>query len=474
MPMKPASPLIARMLRNFLRGCAATFVLVTLVTLIVDYQERFSLAQKRLENIIEFARAPIAHALWNFDLPQLQTEIASLVLEDVIYKVEVYDERHQRLASADKLGAAVPIEAVLESPIVDIASQKNIGTMRLHISNAPIRKQFWLGARWSVVGEFIEIAVLAALLFYLLHRNIIRHLLTVVEQINTLNPQQPQRSLLLPRAPHEADEIDQLIDAINRFHREIVAERNARHQVELQTRNLSNELARMGRVATVQSLATTIAHELNQPLGAILSNAEAIELSMPESLAADAPLREVLADIVGEARRAGKIIRNMRDLTEKRDIETSVLELNPLVQQVAELVQMDARWDSIHIDYQLAESLPPVLGNAVQLQQVIINLVANARDAIRHAPAGEGLITITTQQLDERWVGVVVCDNGPGIAPDKIGSILKPFFTTKEGGTGMGLWISQMLVEQHGGKLEFANKPGGGARFSFTLPVAQS
>jgi len=295
-----------------------------------------------------------------------------------------------------------------------------------------------------------------------------------VEQVNTLNPQQPQRSLQLSRAPHEADEIDQLISAINRFHHEIGAERHARHQVELQTRNLSNELARMGRVATVQSLATTIAHELNQPLGAILSNAEAIELSMLDSMAADAPLREVLADIVGEARRAGKIIRNMRDLTEKRDIETTVLTLNPLVQQVAELVQMDARWDSIHIELQLAEMLPPVLANAVQLQQVIINLVANARDAIRNSAAGQGVITITTQQLDERWLRVEVFDDGPGIAPDKIASILKPFFTTKEGGTGMGLWISQMLVEQLGGKLEFANIPDRGARFSFTLPVSQS
>jgi signal transduction histidine kinase len=150
------------------------------------------------------------------------------------------------------------------------------------------------------------------------------------------------------------------------------------------------------------------------------------------------------------------------------------LSLNPLVQQVADLARMDARTSPVQVHLQLLDNLPLVQGSAVQLQQVILNLIANARDAIAHAGVDEGHIVIVTRQEDPMWLRVAVIDNGPGVQPALMEHVFSAFFTTKEGGTGMGLWISQMIVEQHGGELRVENLPAGGACFSFSLPVRQS
>lgn len=470
---KPGSPIIARMLRIFLIGCGVMFLLVSTTSLTFDYFARIAEARTLIEQSINRSRASMARALWNFDTGQLQAAVNSMPQMSGVLLAEIYDDRNQVVASASRPEFLEnDIDEIISVPLFDPAQAGLIGAIRVHLSNAPIRAEFLSSTIVVVLTQFLIFSALAGLLFYLLHREVTSPLLALMTEIERLKRERSEDMISMPRAPHHHDEIDDLIDTINSFYAEIISERNARQTAETQSRNLSGELARMGRIATVQSLTTTIAHELNQPLGAILSNAEAATMSMLNELPAHDPLREVIADIADEARRAGNIIRNMRRLTEKRDIVTSELSLNEVITQVAELVRLDTRWEAVRIEVQPAASDPRVMGNAVQLQQVIINLIANARDALLQANSSNGLITIAMQpSQDSRHVTIQVWDNGPGVPEDKLCYILKPYFTTKEGGTGMGLWISQMLIEQHGGKLEFNNLPAGGVCFSFTLPT---
>jgi len=469
----PASPLISRILRDFLFGCLIIFVIVTTVSLVFEYNARIGMIKSAIDQSLTYSKLPVARSLWNYDIAQVQANLEALTQIEGIYKAETYDERNQLVATAAKMGRRMRTDTVVSAVLTD-ESTKPLGTLRLYVSYTPVREHFWRGTSVRLLGEFAEIAVVAALLFILLHRNVIGYLITIARSVGQLELQNGFQPIELERGPHAADELDEVAQAINKFQRQIIEERTARVNLELKSRDLSAELTRMGRVATVQSLTSTIAHELNQPLGAILSNAEAIELAMLDKLPADDPLREVLADIASEARRAGNIIRNLRNLIEKRDMHLTILSLNTIVQEIIELVRFDVRWGAIRIDLQLMDPLPAIAGSTVQLQQVILNLVANARDAIHQAHIADGVITIRTQLDDARCVRLSVLDNGPGIPADKMNNIIQPFFTTKEGGTGMGLWIAQMIVEQHGGKLAIGNHPGGGAVFSFSLPAQQS
>lgn len=470
---KPGSPIIARMLRIFLIGCGVMFLLVSTTSLTFDYFARLTEARTLIEQSVNRSRAPMARALWNFDTEQLQTAVNSMPQMPGVLLAEIYDDRNQVVARADKPEfQQSDIDELISVPLFDPAQAGVIGSIRVHVSLTPIRAEFLRSTLVVVLTQFLIFSALAGLLFYLLHREVTSPLLDLMAEIERLKRDRSEDMIALPRAAHRRDEIDDLIDTINSFYAEIISERKARQSAETQSRNLSGELARMGRIATVQSLTTTIAHELNQPLGAILSNAEAATMSMLDHLPEGDPLREVITDITEEARRAGNIIRNMRRLTEKRDVVTSELSVNEVVTQVAELVRLDTRWEAVRIEVEPASSDLCVMGNAVQLQQVIINLIANARDSLLEANSPDGLVTIRITPSDDRsHVTIQVCDNGPGVPEDKLCYILKPYFTTKEGGTGMGLWISQMLIEQHGGKLEFNNLPAGGVCFSFTLPA---
>lgn len=473
MPPHLLSPITRRILLVFLLSSSALFVVTSCVRLLLDYRADVDNYDQHIDRVMTLLAPPAGRALWNYDLQQLQAEIDPAIEQSGVMKVDVLDD-HGQIVAARSLATAAPAEHMAMRPIYRPGQLAPVGTLRLYLSYAPIRAGFAMRAMQVLLVDLFGIATLTALLFYMLHRHVIAHLLAITGAVEKFDPhgRSPQ-VIALRRRARESDELDQLAEAINRFNREIVEERAMRQQMEQQSRRLDSELARVARVATVQSLTTMIAHELNQPLGAILGNAETIELSMLERLPADDPLREVLADIAHQARRATDVIRNLRNLIERRNIDVAPLALNPLVQQIVDLVQMDARASPVRIHLQLADGLPPVLGSAVQLQQVILNLIANARDAIALAGVADGHIAVVTRQDDPRWLRVAVIDNGPGIQPALVEHVFSAFFTTKDGGTGMGLWIAQMIVEQHGGELSVENMQGGGACFSFSLPVQQ-
>jgi PAS domain S-box-containing protein len=244
-----------------------------------------------------------------------------------------------------------------------------------------------------------------------------------------------------------------------------------RKRAELDAHDLRRELAHLSRVAALGELTASLAHEINQPLTAILSNAQAAQ----RLLAAVPPdldeVREILRDIAEEDKRAVAVIRRLRGLLKREEPERTRLQLNAVVQQVVQLVTHDAAMREVSLSVHLEPSLPPVMGDRVQLQQVLLNLMLNGLDAVRDLAPEDRKLDVRTQMKDARTVEVAVRDSGTGIPKDAFARIFQPFYTTKPDGLGMGLSISRSIIEAHGGQISAANSPEGGATFCFTLPA---
>lgn len=254
----------------------------------------------------------------------------------------------------------------------------------------------------------------------------------------------------------------------------VVVDITDRRHSELELRQLRGQLAHAGRVSVMGQLAASMAHELNQPLGAILSNAEAAELFLKQEPPALDELAGILTDIRKDDERAGEVIRRMRSLLRRQDMERRPLAVNPLVEDVFRLVSADAALRRIKVDLELSPNLPRVEGDRIHLQQVILNLLMNAMEAMGKHTSDQRRIMVRTGRTDDDRVEISVTDSGPGIEPAILPNLFDPFFTTKSNGMGMGLAICQQIVEAHSGKIHAANHPSGGAIFSVVLPAEAS
>ena len=252
---------------------------------------------------------------------------------------------------------------------------------------------------------------------------------------------------------------------------EVFANTLSRRRSEMEGQRLRQDLAHVGRVSTMGELTASLAHELNQPLTAILSNAQAAQRILASDRADLAEIREVLQDIVEDDKRAGEVIHRLRDFLKKGNLELSTLDTGELVSQVARLVSSDAIIRTVAIKLELTPGLPPVCGDRVQLQQVILNLLMNGLDAMRDSRGGERTLVVRTFSAGPASVGVAGEDSGGGIGEADLDHVFHAFYTTKPDGLGMGLAIARSIVEAHGGHLDAQNNPKGGATFSFTLPA---
>jgi PAS domain S-box-containing protein len=244
-----------------------------------------------------------------------------------------------------------------------------------------------------------------------------------------------------------------------------------RKESELEVQEQRAELAHVARISTMGELAASLAHELNQPLTAILSNAQAALRFMTDKPADLEEVREILQDIVKDNSRAGEVIRRMRALVKKEDVEFATLDLASLIRDVVGLVHSDAILQNVRIELELADSLPSVRGDKVQLQQVVLNLLLNAFDAMKDCPASKRAVKLQAEPNGAGLIQVAVSDRGTGLSGDKLGKIFQPFYTTKGDGLGMGLSICRSIIEAHGGHLRAENNADRGARFYFTLPA---
>jgi C4-dicarboxylate-specific signal transduction histidine kinase len=242
---------------------------------------------------------------------------------------------------------------------------------------------------------------------------------------------------------------------------------------EIEERQRREELAHVTRVGMMGELTTSLAHEINQPLTAILSNAEAAQRFLSRATPDISEVRQILGDIIRDDRRASDVVRKIRALVKKENLRREPLDLNVVIQDVVDLVKGEFLLQGMSIATDLVPALALIHGDGIQLQQVILNLILNGAAAMRNSASGQRRIIVRTEMPDSRTVKALVTDYGTGIDEHHIDRLFEPFFTTKPEGLGMGLSISQTIIKAHGGTMEAWNNPQGGATFAFTLPVNQ-
>jgi signal transduction histidine kinase/integral membrane sensor domain MASE1 len=240
-------------------------------------------------------------------------------------------------------------------------------------------------------------------------------------------------------------------------------------RAEIEAQRVRQQLSHSARVSTMGELTASLAHELNQPLTGIMTNAQAAQRFLESTPPDYREIRSILADIVDDDRRAAEVIHRLRELMRKGEPESMRLDLNEVVRDVLKLVGSDAIIRRITLTSDAAPGPLTVIGDRVQLQQLLLNLLINAMEAISDADPGERVVAVRTRST-ERAVEVFVEDTGSGLAPGAEGLIFEPFYTTKASGMGMGLSIARSIVQAHGGAIWTRNNPSRGATFHFALP----
>jgi signal transduction histidine kinase len=251
----------------------------------------------------------------------------------------------------------------------------------------------------------------------------------------------------------------------------LLTQRSQRRRAEAEMLRQRMELAHATRVSTMGQLAASLAHELTQPLGAILRNTEAAELFLQKETPDLAEIRSILHDIREDDQRAGNVIERMSSLLKRRPVELKPLEPAELIKDTLALVRSDARTRQVKINLETPEKLPVVRGDRVHIQQVLLILILNAMDAMSKVTPEKRILTLNVRLLNKQFVEVAVTDSGTGIPPDRQSRIFEAFFTTKSEGMGMGLSIAQAIIQAHGGDIQAANNSGPGATFKFTLAI---
>ena len=247
-----------------------------------------------------------------------------------------------------------------------------------------------------------------------------------------------------------------------------------RKLADIEARRRQAEIAHLSRVTMLGELSGAVAHELNQPLTAILSNAQAALRLLDQEDRPLGEIREILSDIVEEDRRAGEVIRRLRVLLRKGEVQLEQVEVSSVVDDVLKLLRTDLLSHGVTVTTVLADRLPRVLGDEVQIEQVLVNLVANACDAMAAKDAGTRCVRLSAELDGSAAVRVSVADTGSGLPAGDLERVFEPFVTTKPQGMGLGLAVCRTIVGAHGGRLWAVNNEAGGATFHFTLPVFEA
>ncbi|HEX8466912.1 MAG TPA: PAS domain S-box protein [Allosphingosinicella sp.] len=247
-----------------------------------------------------------------------------------------------------------------------------------------------------------------------------------------------------------------------------------RQQTELRMQDLQSELAHVGRVSEVGTLASALAHELNQPLTAVANYCETARDLLAGPLDPDTveTLREALDDAARQSVRAGQIVRRLRDFITHGQTERQVENLPRLINEANALALVGSREHGIEVQVDLDPAAASVLVDRIQIQQVLVNLIRNAIDSM--AGSALRLLRISTRKAPEGWIRVTVGDSGSGIDEAVAAQLFQPFVTSKEGGMGIGLSICRTIVEAHGGRIWFEPGQGGGTLFHFTLADSEA
>jgi signal transduction histidine kinase len=245
-----------------------------------------------------------------------------------------------------------------------------------------------------------------------------------------------------------------------------------RKQAEAAARLARSELALTQRQSMMGELVGSLAHELNQPLGAILSNLEGLTRLLSQDHWQPTLASKAIKNAIQDAKRAGEIVRRVRSMFKSDDTHKAAIDVGPLVNEVAELIGNEAAFRGIALRIDDSHVRLRILADHLQIQQCLLNLLTNSFDAIAQLRSSTPQVTISFAQEEKGWIRLSVRDNGGGVDPAVADRLFEPFFTTKTEGMGLGLLVTKSIVEGHGGRVWFNPNPEGGTTFSFTLPSA--
>jgi signal transduction histidine kinase len=251
----------------------------------------------------------------------------------------------------------------------------------------------------------------------------------------------------------------------------LLAQRRALSRARSDARAGKQDLARAARFVTVGQLSASIAHEINQPLGAILSNADAAELLLDSPAPRLDDVRQILADIRSDDLRANEVIRRLRALLERHEVEHCELDVHAALADIVKVLTSEAARRGFRLDARLEARRTVIAGDRVQLQQVVLNLVLNAMDAMQETPQAQRCVELVTRDV-RRCIEIEVADRGHGLEGVDVDRLFTSFYTTRVGGMGLGLGIARSIVLAHGGSLKAMPRPGGGAVFQVRLPTS--
>jgi len=251
----------------------------------------------------------------------------------------------------------------------------------------------------------------------------------------------------------------------------IIQDITERKRSEEEIHHIRERLSQFGRLSTLGEMAAGLAHELNQPLTAIATYTQACQRLIESGRSDDDEILATLKKCDAQAQRAGDVIRRLRQFVQKRELGRQEVSCEELIRDLAALAEVDARNNGISLTIDVAEGLPKIMVDAVQIQQVILNLIRNGIDAMLNMDQNDEGISVLVTKIENDQIKIAVTDHGSGITEEAEKKIFQPFFTTKPSGLGLGLAICKSIIASHGGVLSFTKNPSGGTTFHFTLPV---
>ena len=301
-----------------------------------------------------------------------------------------------------------------------------------------------------------------------------RHIVRPLRKLESLAEEVGQTKDYKLRTDYASrDEIGRLAEAFNAMLAELEASREREATDAARRAAMQTELARVARITTMGEMAASIAHEINQPLAAITNNASASLRWLGQEPPNVKRARSVLEHVVSDAGRASEVISSIRGMLEKGSQERVQLDVNDLIREVLTFLRADLRHHGITVRAELAEDLPRISGVRIQLQQVLLNLIANAVESMASVEHRARVLTVRSQKIGDCDIAVTVEDTGTGIDQTDLERVFEPFFSTKPEGMGMGLSICRSIIEAHGGRITASPTHGGGSVFQLSLPRDQ-
>jgi signal transduction histidine kinase len=457
-----------RLLVRVLFFSSVITLLLTMMQLYLDYRRDVQAIELRMSEIDSGYRESLGEGLWRVDARQLQLQVEGILrLPDIRY-VELREAAGQvapLLVTAGSQQTNPSVRREFKILYRNRGAEQLLGILVVEATFDRIYRRLLDTAAIIMVSQAIKTFVVSFFILFLVHRLITRHLTAIATWLRTYDLRGSQVPLRLERRPpRPADELDGLVGAFNQ--REMALRDAERRNLDAQM-----QLAHANRIATMGQLAASLAHEVSHPIGATLINAGTAQRWLAASPPNLDSARRSIDRIATDSRRATDIVGRIHDLAKKAPAHSEILEINEVALEIIGLMRSEMSTNGVLLQTRLTNDLPTIWGDRVQLQQVILNLMMNAVEAISEVTDGSRELLISTDTDEAGGVMVTVSDSGSGLPHANSERVFEAFYTTKASGLGMGLSICRSIVEAHGGRLWAAPNEPRGAVFRMVLPI---